>query len=134
MKPVALALAFLAFCGALRAEDAAPLLLTGAWAGHWTDSRPEYSKSGGDFSCEAVAKSENVWTCTFKLGKTRQWIVELKGKLKDGKLVFGGAVDLGAVQGLYTWSGTLSAEGFKGEYDGPDEKGTFTMKRAESKP
>lgn len=123
------ALIAIAFWLTLASVHAADLSLTGEWSGHWTDTRPEYSKSGGDFTCSAVVKPGNVWTCTFKLGKTRQWIVELKGKLVDGKLVFGGTTDLGSVQGLYTWNGILSDEGFSGEYDGPDEKGVFSMKR-----
>ena len=114
------------------AADAVPLSLTGEWSGRWTDSRPEYAKSGGDFSCVAIQKSENVWTCTFKLGKTRQWVVELKGKRVDGKLTFGATTDLGSVQGLYTWKAVLSDDSFDGEYDGPDEKGVFKMGRAKT--
>lgn len=124
-----IALTFWLLLASACAEDAL-LSLAGEWTGKWTDTRPEYSKSGGDFSCAAVEKSPNVWTCTFKLGKTRQWVVELKGKRVDGKLQFGATTDLGSLQGLYTWTATLSAEGFMGEYDGPDEKGIFKMERA----
>ena len=125
-------LGFWVALAAAHAADAAPLSLTGEWSGHWTDTRPEYAKSGGDFSCSAVQKSENVWTCTFKLGKTRQWVVELKGKRVDGKLTFGATTDLGSVQGLYTWNGVLSDEGFSGEYFGPDEQGVFKMGRVKA--
>jgi hypothetical protein len=111
------------------AADIAPLTLTGNWDGTWADSRPEYTKSGGNFSCIAVEKSPLVWTCSFALGKTRTWVVELKGKRENGKLIFGATTSLGDVQGLYTWKGVLAADGFNGEYDGPDEKGTFKMTR-----
>ena len=132
-KRAAIAFALWLLLASTRAEDAAPPSLTGEWSGHWTDTRPEYAKSGGDFSCVAIQKSENVWTCTFKLGKTRQWVVELKGKRVDGKLTFGGTTDLGSVQGLYTWKGVLSDEGFSGEYFGPDEQGVFKMARTKAK-
>jgi hypothetical protein len=129
MKLAVLTLLLVATAAA-KAADAAPLTLTGNWAGTWTDSRPAYSKSGGDFSCVAVEKAPYVWTCSFSLGKTRTWVVELKGKPENGKIVFAATTSLGDVQGLYTWKGALTADGFTGEYLGPDEEGTFKMKRS----
>ncbi|HYG73591.1 MAG TPA: hypothetical protein VEK08_01060 [Planctomycetota bacterium] len=120
--------ALLTLSFSLSAADAS-LSLTGEWAGTWTDSRPQYSKSGGPFTCSAKEKSPGVWTCVFALGKGRSWTVELKGTERDGKLVFGGTVDLGDTQGLYTWSGELTRDGFTGKYDGPGEVGTFAMKK-----
>jgi len=126
----ALCLACISTHFATQADEAA-FTLAGSWAGHWTDSRPEYGKSGGDFSGVAIEKEPGKWTATFNVGGARTFKVELKGKRdKDGHVIFDGAVDLGRSHGIYTWKGVIDKDGFHGEYDGPDEKGTFTMTRS----
>lgn len=37
------------------------------------------------------------------------------------------SVSLGTFHGLYKFKGALTSTAFTGEYDGPDEKGTFKM-------
>src|SRR5438046_1940029 len=38
----------------------AAVTLAGSWAGTWTDSRKEYSSSGGSFTCVAADKETGV--------------------------------------------------------------------------
>ena len=105
------------------------ITLTGNWSGRWTDSRPGYAPNGGDFTGIAVVKDERVWSATFVVGKTLIFKAELKGKLVDGKIRFDTAVSLGKFHGVYTFKGCVTRDEFTGEYEGPDEKGTFKMTR-----
>src|ERR1043165_5308184 len=102
-----------------------PLTLAGNWSGTWTDSRKAYSNSGGDFTCVAVAKKPGVWLGTFNVGKQKVFVAELSGKSEGGRIVFDTKVSLGEFHGIYTFKGYLTQDVFGGEYDGPDEKGTF---------
>ncbi len=108
---------------------AADATLAGAWSGTWTDTREGVHGAGGDFSCVAVGVDNETFTATFTCNKNKVFKVELKGKLKNGEIVFDTTVHLGAFHGLYTFKGRVTNEVFTGEYSATDEKGVFTMKR-----
>ena len=112
------------------AEPAAQPTLAGEWAGKWTDSREGYNNSGGTFTCSAADKDEGSWSATFTVGGARTFKVILRGRRQDGQLLFNGAYDLGGGHGVYTLKGSVTLDTFSGEYDGPDEKGSFKLTRA----
>lgn len=111
------------------AAAAEPLTLAGSWAGTWTDSRKEYSGSGGNFTGVCSELEAGKWDCTFSIAKGRDFKVVLSGKVGSDQIVFNHSVDLGKYQGVYTFKGSVTREAFTGEYEGPGERGTFTMKR-----
>lgn len=111
-------------------DSSIEITLTGNWSGRWADSRPGYAPNGGDFTGVAVENSAGEWSATFVVGKTLVFKAELKGKLVDGKIRFDTAVSLGKFHGVYTFKGWVTRDEFTGEYEGPDEKGTFKMTRA----
>jgi hypothetical protein len=132
---------FLGMCGAPAAEESIPnpsalsqVTLAGTWSGRWTDSRKAYNASGGNFSCSAIDKERDEWIATFIIGKKKAFTIALRGKQENGQILFNTAVDLGSFHGVYKFKGCVDRDSFMGEYDGPDEKGTFKMtKNSEAK-
>lgn len=104
--------------------------VAGKWSGTWESSKNK--GHGGGLSCEAAEKNKNEWEAVFtaEYGKTSTYNVNLKGKPEDGKVVFGGKVDLGKDHGgEFTWTGRATATEFTGEYEGGGDIGSFKMKR-----
>ncbi|HLX64617.1 MAG TPA: hypothetical protein VKX17_25315 [Planctomycetota bacterium] len=129
-KLAALLLLLLLLKGVGGAEPQA-ITLAGEWKGTWTDSRKDYSSSGGEFSGSVIEKKEGVWSGTFYVGKQKMFKVDLAGRRENGKIVFDTAVNLGSFYGVYNFKGCVTEDSFSGGYDGPDERGTFKMTRAE---
>lgn len=114
-----------------------PLDLTGKWIGTWLDTRPNTGNSGGPLWAEAAkAEKANEWKVTFRISKTHSYEVLFKGKRseKDQTLTFTGYANAGDARGLYYWTATLKDKELKGTYEGPDEKGTFTLKKDADSP
>jgi hypothetical protein len=106
------------------------LQVAGKWSGTWESSG--HKGHGGGLTCEAIESGKQKWEATFtaEFGKTKAYKVKLEGKPGDGKVVFGGKVDLGKDDGgEFTWTGQATATDFTGEYDGGGDKGSFKMTR-----
>src|SRR5258706_16212417 len=71
-----------------RAPASETVTLAGEWRGTWTDSRKEYSSSGGAFTGSVVDKAGGGWSATFYVGRQTIFKVELSGRREDGKVVF----------------------------------------------
>jgi len=108
--------------------------VAGKWTGTWESTKQK--GHGGGLSCEATEKSKNEWEAVFtaEYGKTSKYNVNLKGKPEDGKVVFGGKVDLGEKSGgVFIWTGRASEKEFTGEYEGGGDTGSFKMTRKSDK-
>jgi len=104
--------------------------VSGKWVGTWESTKNK--GHGGGLSCEATEKSKNEWEAVFtaEYGKTSSYNVNLKGKAEEGKVVFGGKVDLGEKGGgVFNWTGRATATEFTGEYEGGGDTGSFKMAR-----
>jgi len=110
---------------------AQPVTLSGEWTGSWNDSRKEYSSSGGNFSGICAETEPGKFNCTFHISKDRCFKVILAGKPVGDEIVFNTSVSLGDFHGVYAFKGRVTRDDFSGEYEGPGERGTFTMKRKE---
>lgn len=112
-------------------HDASPNV-AGRWSGTWESIANK--GHGGTVSCDAVKKFDNEWDAVIlaEYGPETKFNIDLKGVTEKGKVVFGGTLNLGEEQGIYTWSGTATASVFSGEYKGPGENGVFTMTRVTS--
>lgn len=102
----------------------------GKWSGRWESET--HKGHGGGLTCDAVESGKQKWEATFtaEFGKTKEYKVKLDGKPGDGKVVFGGKVDLGKDDGgEFTWTGRATETEFSGEYESSNDKGSFKMKR-----
>jgi hypothetical protein len=105
--------------------------VTGKWTGRWESET--HKGHGGGLTCEAVESGKDKWEANFtaEFGKTKSYKVKLEGTPGDGKVVFGGKVDLGKDDGgEFTWTGRATETEFSGEYQSTEDKGSFKMTRA----
>ncbi len=106
--------------------------VSGYYAGDWFGPNPE--KSLGTLNCTITPKGKDAWDAYFvaTFGEVGEYEVPLEGKREDGKVVFGGAVDLGASEGgVFEWTGEIVGDEFNGIYKARGYTGTFKMVKAE---
>lgn len=109
-------------------EDA----VTGYYVGHWYGPNPE--RPLGELTCTVVpAENAGQWHATFfaTFGETGTYEVPLEGRREGDRVLFGGAANLGASDGVYEWTGEIVGDRFNGTYSGGGLRGTFRMTRAE---
>lgn len=106
--------------------------VAGKWAGTWESIKNK--GNGGTVSCDAVMKGDNEWAAVIlaEYGPEMKFNINLNGVCEENKVVFDGKLDLGEEQGVYTWSGSASADEFSGAYKGPGENGVFKMTRVKA--
>lgn len=129
---VLLAALMLAGCAHTRESSAAMDAVSGYYAGHWYGPNPE--KALGTLDCTITAKGEDAWDAHFvaTFGEVGEYEVPLEGKRTEGKVLFGGAVDLGESEGgVFEWTGEIVDEVFNGEYTARGYTGTFKMTKTE---
>jgi hypothetical protein len=104
--------------------------VSGTWVGRWESGG--HPGHGGGLKCEAKEAGPQKWEAVFtaEFGQTQSYNVKLEGKPGDGKVLFGGSVDLGPGGGVFTWTGDANATEFNGKYSGGGDTGTFKMTRA----
>ena len=94
-------------------KSAAPSLpqVAGKWEGKWASAG--HPGHGGGLKCEAKESGAQKWEAVFtaEFGQTQSYNVKLDGKPGDGKVLFGGSVDLGPGGGVFTWTGDANATG-----------------------
>lgn len=120
------------------APEADPAI--GRWEGQWFFKVGQRLVPGGKMGCLVERTGPDAWKATFEAewGKTKDreaqagiWKVSLDGRREDGKIVFGGDVDLGAASGgVFNWNGSIDGDSFDGEYRSKMVNGSFQMKRA----
>lgn len=110
-------------------------LVTGNWEGRWESTK--HPGHGGGLKCVAAESTKDEWTATFtaEFGRTKDYKIELKGKLDGEKVAFGGEVNIGKDkgEGVFKWTGHASEKEFTGDYDGGGDVGTFKMSRPAAK-
>jgi len=114
--------------GCVHTSESATDMVSGYYAGDWFGPNPE--KSLGSLNCTITAKGADTWHAHFvaTFGEVGEYEVPLEGKRVDGKVVFGGAVDLGESEGgVFEWGGEIVGDEFNGEYKASGYVGTFRM-------
>ncbi|QDT38287.1 hypothetical protein [Stratiformator vulcanicus] len=100
------------------------------WVGTWAaEGKEEHCK---ELRCEAEQVDGDQWKAKFTgvCSEKFCFYVEMNGKAVGEKIIFSGETDLGEDNGgLYTWSGEIVGDEFKGQYAASaGKKGTFEMK------
>ncbi len=114
--------------GSPKVEDT----VSGYYAGDWYGPNPE--KSLGTLNCTTTATGPDSWDALFAatFGDYGEYEVPLEGRREEGKVVFGGTVDLGPADGgAYEWSGEIIGDDFNGTYTSKFISGSFRMKRSD---
>jgi len=89
--------------GAHEPEDS----VSGYYEGHWYGPNPELPL--GTLTCTITPSGPDAWNAVFfaTFGETGTYEVPLEGRREDGKVLFGGAVNLGETDGVYEWTGEI---------------------------
>ena len=119
-------------CAHTSGGGAAVDTVSGYYAGDWFGPNPE--KSLGSLNCTITAKGADSWDAHFvaTFGEVGEYKVPLEGKRVDGKVIFGGDVDLGESEGgVFGWTGEIVGDEFNGVYKAAGYTGTFRMVRAD---
>lgn len=113
--------------GAQTPEDT----VSGYYAGHWYGPNPE--KPLGTLNCTITPTGPDQWQADFiaTFGEVGEYEVPLEGRREDGKVLFGGDVNLGETDGVYSWTGEIVGDEFTGNYTSNYINGSFHMNRAE---
>ena len=107
--------------------------VTGKWVGRWESGK--HKGHGGGLNCVVTETGRFEYAANFtaEFGKVKDYPIKLTGKPEDGKVVFGGNVDLGKEDGgVFKWTGRATKDEFSGEYEGGGDTGTFKMARAKN--
>lgn len=105
--------------------------VSGYYAGHWYGPNPELPL--GTLTCTITPTGPDTWNADFiaTFGEVGEYEVPLEGRREDGKVLFGGSVNLGETDGVYEWTGEIVGDTFTGAYTSDYINGTFRMTRAE---
>ncbi len=128
-----LAVLMVAGCAHTSERGAAMDTVSGYYAGDWFGPNPE--KSLGSLNCTITAKDADSWDAHFvaTFGEVGEYKVPLEGKRVDGKVIFGGDVDLGESEGgVFGWTGEIVGDEFNGVYKAAGYTGTFRMTKTEA--
>lgn len=105
--------------------------VSGYFEGNWYG--PNADKPLGELNCTAMKSGADAWDAVFAatFGGFGEYEVPLEGKRDGDKVVFGGEMDLGELQGgVFTWNGEIVGDEFNGSYTSKMISGTFRMKRS----
>jgi hypothetical protein len=123
----------LTFGCAHTAEDTTPAdEVAGYYDGHWYGPNPD--KPLGTLNCTITPSGPDTWDAYFvaTFGEVGEYEVPLQGRRENGKVIFGGDVDLGEEEGgVFGWTGEIVDGQFNGEYKAATYTGTFSMEKTD---
>lgn len=115
---------------ATAAAPAAFEKVLGDWSGKWVDNW-QYKGQGGSLSCTLSAAEGNEVKAVFTAPGFLREPVTLKMKIKADGADFStsGALDMGKPAGMMTFTIKISGDTLKGDYESPEERGSFELSR-----
>jgi len=104
--------------------------LLGSWSGKWVDNW-HYAGQGGELSCTMTEGAAGEVKGEFKApGFMKDATnVTLKIRSDDGKQSTSGAIEMGKPAGTLVFKIQFSGDTLSGDYESPEERGTFEMKK-----
>jgi len=105
--------------------------VSGYYEGDWYGPNPD--RPLGELTCTIERRDGTHWDATFfaSFGGFGEYEVAMEGKREDGRVVFGGSIDLGETSGgVFNWDGEVEGDEFRGAYTSKAINGTFRMRRA----
>ena len=106
--------------------------VAGFYDGHWYGPNPE--KPLGTLNCTITPSGPDTWDAYFiaTFGEVGEYEVPLQGRRENGKVIFGGDVDLGEEEGgVFGWTGEIVDGQFNGNYKAATYVGTFSMTKTD---
>ncbi|GEM_PF-5119687 len=127
----AVSLAWAASIGCARLFGATDLV-SGQWVGHWYVG--ESTTPAGGLKATITSAGRDAWDAAFdaEFGGTARYEVQLTGRRQEGRVLFGGQVDLGrASGGVFEWTGEIIGREFTGRYTSAGVRGTFRLEKVD---